>query len=225
MGYIATQKEREKYSPEKGYQYQDMIGKIGIEGEFEEILRGVNGYEWISADASGSFVNKVNNSILDERFHDKNSQAGKDIVLTIDSKLQEVARNTLIHILETLKTGGTFKSRFGDYKLKKSYPKAESAAVVVTDVQSGEILALESYPDYNINLFATGITQEDWEKLKPENERNPLAPKPLYNLATLTAVQPGSIFKMITGFAALEHCHNVYRKIRTYDSGISFYKQ
>lgn len=218
MGYIATNSERRRYNPETGYQYGDMIGKIGIEGEFESELRGENGYEWISADASGSFVNKVNNSILDERFFDKKSQAGKDITITIDTKLQSAARNAIIHVLDALKKGGTYKSKYGDYKLKKSYPKAESAAVVVANVQNGEVLVLESFPDYNINLFATGITQKDWESLKPENERNPLAPKPLYNLATLTAVQPGSIFKMVTGFAALEQGLNPYRNYQ--DGGV-----
>lgn len=211
MGYIATNAEKQKYSSVMGYKFSDMIGKIGIEGEFENELRGKNGYEWISADATGSFVNKVNNSILDDRFYDKDSEAGKDITITIDTNLQVVARNAIIRVLEALKTGGTFRSKYGDYKLKKSYPKAESAATVVVNVQNGEVLVLESFPDYNINLFATGITQEDWESLKPENERNPLAPKPLYNLATLTAVQPGSIFKMVTGFAALEQGLNPYK--------------
>jgi penicillin-binding protein 2 len=63
---------------------------------------------------------------------------------------------------------------------------------------------LASYPSYDPNLFSTGISSTDWISLFPENEEDPLAPRPLYNIAIQTAVQPGSTFKMVTALAALE---------------------
>lgn len=72
------------------------------------------------------------------------------------------------------------------------------------DVKSGEVLAMASYPDYDPNIFTTGVSASDMDNLMPENLNDPLSPKPLYNIATMTSVQPGSTFKMITGLAALE---------------------
>ncbi len=63
---------------------------------------------------------------------------------------------------------------------------------------------MENYPSYDPNLFSTGISNSDWLSLFPENEEDLLAPRPLYNIAIQTAVQPGSTFKMVTALAALE---------------------
>jgi len=52
-------------------------------------------------------------------------------------------------------------------------------------------------------LFSTGISSEDWNSLLNDS-KDPLAPKPLYNISLLTAIQPGSTFKMVTALAALE---------------------
>lgn len=70
---------------------------------------------------------------------------------------------------------------------------------------------MTSYPDYDVNLFATGITNESWQKLQPKNERNPLEPKPLYNMATMTSATR-FYFKMVTAFGALERGLDPYAK-------------
>lgn len=63
---------------------------------------------------------------------------------------------------------------------------------------------MANFPSYDPNLFATGISSVDWESLIPLEEKNPLAARPLYNIPFQTAVQPGSIFKMVTALAAME---------------------
>ena len=73
---------------------------------------------------------------------------------------------------------------------------------------------MASYPDYDPNLFANGISTTDWESLQTKNPRDPLAPAPLYNVATRSAVQPGSTFKMVTATAGLEAGLNPYIKRR-----------
>ncbi|MCK8060671.1 MULTISPECIES: penicillin-binding transpeptidase domain-containing protein [unclassified Fusibacter] len=212
MGKISSS-ESVKYNSDTGYQNDDLIGKIGIEGRYEDVLRGLNGEKWIEVNAYGRFVKEYDDSI-DQRFVNTDPIAGKDIQLTIDMELQAAVRDYLIRALEGISTGGLYESDYGDYKYASGYDHADTGAVVVVDVRTGEVLSMVSYPDYDINLFSTGITQEDFLSLQPENKRNPLAPRPMYNIATLTAVQPGSTFKMITGFAALEAGLDPYQKYR-----------
>ncbi|MEL6317161.1 MAG: penicillin-binding protein 2, partial [Pseudomonadota bacterium] len=75
----------------------------------------------------------------------------------------------------------------------------ESAAAVVMDVITGDLLAIASAPAYDPNLFVTGISHADWNALR-ENELDPLR-----NKALAGAYPPGSTYKMLTGLAALEH--------------------
>lgn len=209
LGKISYKKEIEKYVENNGYSRNDIIGKTGIEGKYELELRGENGVKSVEVDTYGRTVKELD--------YEKRPKPGQNIYLTIDTNLQRVAEESLKHALEEIQNGGTFKSKWGDYKYKESFPNAKTGAVVVTDVNTGEVLALASYPAYDPNLFATGISTEDWQSLQPENKRDPIAPSPLLNIATITAVQPGSVFKMITGLAAIDQGLDPNRKL--YDGG------
>lgn len=201
MGKIASEREYETYVTGKGYLPSELIGKTGIEGAFESVLRGENGYKYIEVDAYGRQVREVNQDI--DGIDVASPKSGKNVQLTLDSDLQKVAEESLAKGLAAIQVGGTYQSDWGSYKFSKAYPKARSGAAVVVKVDTGEILALANYPSYDLNLFATGISSKDWAALQPENPRDPLAPRPLFNLAAQTAVQPGSTFKMVTGFAAV----------------------
>ncbi len=83
-----------------------------------------------------------------------------------------------------------------------------TASVVVMDVKTGEILAFNSSPSFNINNFVEGFSQEYWQSLI-ENEGRPLNNKPL-----TANYPPGSVFKLIVALAALEHGINPKKKIR-----------
>ena len=74
----------------------------------------------------------------------------------------------------------------------------ESGAVVLMNVNTGEILAFASAPAFDPNMFANGLSNEDWNELN-NNERNPLL-----NKAVAGLYSPGSTFKMVVGLAALE---------------------
>ncbi|NMA87050.1 MAG: penicillin-binding protein [Tissierellia bacterium] len=201
LGKISQTSEIEKYVKERDYSPNDIIGKTGIEEKFELELKGKPGIKRVEVDVYGNTTN-----VLTE----ENPKPGNNIYLTIDTELQKVARESLKHALEEIQKGGSFKSKWGDYKygINKSkgrpYIYATSGAVVAIDVKTGELLAMENYPSYDPNLFSTGISNSDWLSLFPENEEDLLAPRPLYNIAIQTAVQPGSTFKMVTALAALE---------------------
>ncbi|MFA5576212.1 MAG: penicillin-binding transpeptidase domain-containing protein [Tissierellaceae bacterium] len=211
LGKISQASEIEKYVNQKSYSPNDLIGKTGIEESFEDFLKGENGVKRVEVDVLGNTTN-----VLDE----KKPVSGNNVYLSLDLNLQNYAQDVLKETLAKLQVGGTYESRWGDYKFdinknkKKPYENATSGAVVVLDVKTGETLAMVSEPSYDPNLFATGISNTDWLSLFPENEKDPLAPRPLYNVATQTAVQPGSTFKMVTALAALDKGLSPTKKIR-----------
>ena len=211
IGKISQDNEIEKYINQNGYSPNALIGKTGIEESYELELSGTNGVKKVEVDAVGNTAN-----IIDE----KKPIPGNNVYLTIDLKLQKVAEQALEQTLNELSKGGTFESKWGNFKYGinrrkgRPYIYANSGAVVVLDVNTGEVLAMASYPSYDVNLFATGISSSDWASLFPEDIDNPLAARPLYNIATQTAVQPGSTYKMVTALTALEKGLDPLLKIR-----------
>lgn len=211
LGKISQPNEINKYIKENNYSPNDIIGKSGVEETFEDKLRGRNGIKKVEVDVLGNTT-----KVLSE----EKAIPGNNLYLTIDAKLQQVAEESLKKTLEGIQTGGVYESKWGNYqfgtnrKKGKPYENATSGAVVAVDVKTGEVLALANYPAYDPNLFATGISSADWESLFPENEEDLLAPRPLYNIAIQTAVQPGSTYKMVTALAGLEKGINPNKTIR-----------
>ncbi|AKL95094.1 penicillin-binding protein 2 [Clostridium aceticum] len=198
LGKISQQSEIDRFIRELGYLPTDIIGKSGIEHSFEETLKGADGSQRVIVDSVGRLI-----SVLER----EEPVPGDAVHLTIDANLQRVTEETLEAVLKTLQVGGTYTTRWGSERLMGRsgvMKNATSGSVVVTDVKTGEVLAIANYPAYDPNLFATGISSADWQRLMPENERDPLAPRPLQNIATSTAIQPGSTFKMIVGLAGIE---------------------
>ncbi len=206
MGKIATDSEIETYVTGHDYDRNQLIGKVGLEGRYELNLNGEDGLKYIEVDALGKLVREVpveELDFLEEEAKPRQAISGEDIQLTIDIVLQQKVETLLANGLSKIQEGGLYESQWGNYQYKESFPNAQTAAAVVVDVRNGEVLAMASYPDYDLNLFATGISKSNWDTLQPKNKRNPLSPRPLYNLATLTSVQPGSTYKMVTAYAAL----------------------
>ena len=197
LGKISHEWEIKKYVEENNYSRSDIIGKTGIEGKYELTLKGENGAKTVEVDTYGRTVR--------ESDYVKKPKPGRDIYWTIDVNLQKAAEESLKYGLEEIQKGGTFQSKWGDYRYNDRFENAASGTAVAVDVNTGEILALANYPSYSPQLFATGISNKDYKKLLPKNKRDPIAPRPLYNIAALTAVQPGSIFKMIPGLAGIEY--------------------
>lgn len=194
LGKIAQDYELHEYVVEKGYSTDDIIGKTGLEEKFEDYLRGEKGKKTVEVNNVGRTIRSVSSEA---------PVPGDDLYLTLDLRLQKKAEESLKKGLEKIREGGVFESEWGDFQFRDKYENAYSGALVALDVKTNEVLALANYPAYDLNLFSTGITTENWNSLLNDS-KNPLAPRPLYNIAMLTAIQPGSTFKMITSLAALE---------------------
>lgn len=207
MGYLGQISESDKayYVGEKGYKSTDMVGQEGIEKAYESTLKGLDGTRNVEVNAFGELVRVINETTPEK---------GKDVYLTMDLELQKTAESALKQALTEIQRAGTFESQWGNYKYGTAYRNANVGAVVALEVKTGDVLAMASYPDFNPNLFATGISKENWKALQGQNLRDPLSPVPLFNVAARTAVQPGSTFKMVTATAALESGLDPKRKLR-----------
>lgn len=211
LGKISTDAEIEKYINQKKYLPDSIIGKTGIEESYEDVLKGKDGEMVVEVDRIGNKTRVISET---------KPERGNTIYLSIDAELQKKCEKLLERTIKTIPRSGTFASKYGDFKMewdrkrKRTYDNTSSGSIVLNNPNTGEVLTMASYPGYNLNLFATGISKSDWDSLGPIEVKNPLAARPLLNVATQTAVQPGSIFKMCTGLAALEKGLSPQTKIR-----------
>ena len=180
VGYISP----EKYSrlsleyPKKYYTGSDIVGIEGIESAIEPLLRGVSGESTKEVDESGRTTGFT---------IERAPVPGNDVYLTIDLNLQRVAIESLERNIEAIRRSGG-RSNFGD---------ADAGAVVVIDVNTGEILAMASYPYYDPSVFLDGS-----DKVKSDLLNN--TDQPMWNRATQGIYPPGSTYKPLIAAAALE---------------------
>ena len=193
LGYASKISDDEYKNLKDDYDQNDLIGKTGIESLFEKYLKGKKGTKQIDMAVDGTTTAEV---VEDEAI------AGSNVILTIDSKLQKIAEEALKDNVEKIKNGG-----FG-----KSYD-AKGGSCVVMNVKTGEVLAMASYPDYNPQSFANGISSEEWKSYS-ENKSYPLL-----NKCIQSAYEPGSIYKMVTAIAGLES-GNITLTERINDTGV-----
>ncbi|TDX41831.1 penicillin-binding protein 2 [Halanaerobium congolense] len=199
-GYIGEINEQELISfNEQGYNYRggDFVGKGGLEKEYEFYLNGERGAEQIEVNSRGKKIKTIGI---------KNPEAGNDLILNINFSLQSVLEDLLEKNYNQLR-------ELAAEDEDRSTPTG--IAAVVMDIDTGGILASASLPDYNLNLFAKGISSSDYQELI----NDPL--RPMINRTTMTAVPPASIFKLVTGTAAMEEL-GVRANTSFYDSNGTF---
>lgn len=178
IGYIAPISDEEYGKNKEKYDQKDKIGKNGIERTFETLLKGENGFKHIEMNIEGSVTGE---------YITKKPKDGADVILTLDSELQNKTEKALIKHLEDLKAGKY---------TRVVNPKGASA--VVMNVKNGDILAMVSYPEYEPQKFIKGISQKDWDEYR-NSPLNPLINRPIQGLYS-----PASTFKMATSLAALD---------------------
>ena len=151
------------------YSLTDYVGKFGIEGAMEDSLRGTKGIKTIKVDTEGNVSGEFT----------VNPEHGDSVVLTIDSGLQRVAQDSLRNRIQELSTAESVLDPAG--------------AVVVLDVDTGEILASATYPTYDLT-----------EYFDKYNELLDAKGSPLINRVLQSTYEPGSTMKLSTAIAGLE---------------------
>ena len=156
------------------------VGKDGVERKYDSFLRGTDGWKTVEVDAAGRPKRVTVNQA---------PTAGSNLVLTIDSDLQEAAENALV---EGIQLAHDAKDTNG-----KPYDAA-GGAVVAMDPRTGEILAMASYPDYDPSLWVGGMSTTKFAELNA-----PQAHYPLFDRVIDGLYPAGSTFKPFVAAAAL----------------------
>lgn len=162
------------------YSNSDRIGKTGLESQYEEYLKGMDGVEQIEKNSKGTIVR-----ILTQEGR-REPVAGNEISLYLDRGLQE---KTAAALQSGMEQGKTLTGQ-----------EVSAGVAMVMDVKTGGILSMVSLPDYNNNLFSTNISSVDYEKLISDKSN------PLFDRSIKGTYPPGSIIKIVMASAGLaEH--------------------
>ncbi|MEJ2008851.1 MAG: penicillin-binding protein 2, partial [Acidobacteriota bacterium] len=162
LGYVGEVSQADIAKPGSSYRPGDVIGKFGIEKEYNSILRGRDGMRRVVVNSRGQEVGTLGTI---------NATPGHDLRLTLDLNLQLAAEAAL-----------------GE----------RPGAVVALDPRTGGVLAMASHPTFDPNIFTRPISLKTWKELTTDPMH------PLMNKAIQAQLAPGSMFKIITGTAALE---------------------
>jgi penicillin-binding protein 2 len=160
--------EEYKTLADQGYPMNALVGKDGVESAFEQYLHGVDGTSLLTTDTTGKVTGEV---------YAVEPQPGDTVALTIDINLQKIVEDSLAKRIGAMESDGTKRG----------------GAAVVMSIGTGEVLALASYPTYDLSTF-----YDDYDKLLAAD------PSPMFNRATDGTYAPGSTFKPCTATAALE---------------------
>jgi penicillin-binding protein 2 len=180
LGYVGPINNYELAAhPHDGYQTDSTIGKTGIESFYEQYLRGHDGTSTIEVNSNGQVIGTL---------HTTQPKVGDSVVLNIDGGLQKaldgILKNDILHVRQTP------DPRSG------VLPPAPNGAAIVLDPNTGAVLAMSSYPSYNLSSFVNGLTESTFKQLLDVGAFNNYAIQGLYT--------PGSTFKMITATADMQ---------------------
>ena len=155
---------------DKGYSMDALVGKGGVEEAFESYLHGTNGVKLVTTDKNGKVTGEL---------YAKEPQPGNTVALTIDLDLQKVTEDSLAE-------------KIGSMEQRDGLTRGGAAAVV--SVGTGEVLALASYPTYDLS---------QWDEMYDTWNKDTVG-RPMFNRATDGTYAPGSTFKLCSAVAALE---------------------
>lgn len=172
VGYTGFMSPEEYEKLKEKYAMDAVIGKAGIESVFEDYLRGIGGKRMIQMSRDGQVMD------VSEK---EPAQSGNTVHLTISSKIQQVANESLKRNVEAAHKGAS---------------DCCSGAAVVLNVKDFSVLAASTYPSYDLTRFMEDRSY--YSELAKDKA------VPLLNRAFMGAYAPGSVYKPLVACAALE---------------------
>lgn len=161
------------------------VGRFGIEYTYDHQLRSVPGLRRV--------VRNRRMEIVSEQI-ERQPIIGRDIVLTLDSKLQTAAEELLS---EALMDAPRQRLEVRDEAEDVPQPVPSGGSIVVMEVATGRLFVVASAPTFSLDLFTRG-TSEQWEAANSDQRR------PFLARATAMAIPPGSVIKPLTAVAAMQ---------------------
>jgi penicillin-binding protein 2 len=180
LGYLQpiTQAEMAKqHLPETGFAGDDLVGQSGLEAQYNTALTGKPGTQIVSVNAAGDVLRTVGGTP---------AQTGDTLVTSLNAKVQAIAQQALSSAIARSRAAGNSAN--------------QGAAVVETT--GGRVVAMASYPDYNPNVWANGISQKEVNDLFGIGA-GAGSGEPAINWATQGQYAPGSTFKVTSTAAAI----------------------
>jgi penicillin-binding protein 2 len=150
-----------------------VVGRAGVEKEYDAFLRGQPGYKRVAVDSGGRVLGDVS---------DVAAQPGDTLVTSIDAKVQSVVEKQLHQMIMTA------RSTYDDVTHRNF--EADSGAAVVLDANTGRVIAMASEPTYDPSVWSGGITQQQLNHLYSAK-----AGTPLLSRAFQGEFAPGSTWK------------------------------
>lgn len=155
---------------------RDKVGYAGIEQSLNDTLAGRNGIQEVEVNVAGEIIRYLSEPV--------DPIPGNDIILTIDSRLQAIAREALI-------------SEIDYWNLQAGKTISNNGVVIAMNPKTGEVLALVSYPNFENNRMERIIPGYYYEQLSNDPQR------PLFNHAVSAEHPPGSVYKMTSALGVL----------------------
>ena len=196
LGAIPDSTTAAVYYKTLGYDPDARIGRFGVEQTYENDLRGKPGFVKYEVDSRGRIIRQLSR---------QEAVPGNDIQLSIDIDMQQFTEQALYTELDARRhTDAPTILKFGEpdpaYPLVNLY-KAPAGSSVVLNHDTGEILAMASYPNFDNRWFNAGISSEKFNQLFP-NTKDP-DQSILVNRAVSGRYNLGSSFKPFVAYAAL----------------------
>ena len=214
LGYLspvtAEELEQAEADGEDSVNGASVVGRAGVEKQYDAWLRGLPGTQSVAVDSMGRVLG--DDSAVEAR-------PGDTLVTSIDAKVQSVVEQQL---LQTIRTARQTR----DTVTGRNYA-ADSGAVVVLEADTGRVVAMASHPTYDPEVWVGGISDDELARLYSE-----AAGTPLLGRATQGQFAPGSTWKPFMTAGALTHgystdtrlnCSSAFRvgnrDFKNYESG------
>lgn len=187
LGYIGPINADELAAAEKRdgrrgstYTNFDLVGRAGLEQVYDEYLRGKPGVKKLAVDSAGNVTGTV---------AEREATPGNYLVTSIDAQVQRVVEDQLKAAIDRAGVPG-------ENGTERSYP-ADTGAAIVMEVDTGRVVAMASYPDYDPEVWVGGVTNDQFDRLQSAKVNFPLI-----NRVIAGEYAPASTFKIVGAAAA-----------------------